>query len=666
MTKAIIFIRVSTDKQEYDSQEKDLRAQANADGFSDEEIIVIGNKESGYMLEEEKRIGIKHLKEEISQGYVNTVYIWEITRLSRKPQVIFSIRDFFLEHKVQLKCLKPLFHLLKEDRSSLEPTANIVLSVMGALGEQEIVEKKERFKRGKKRLAEAGKYSGGRIPYAYTLSPKDKKTLIINNEEAKIVRLVYRLYQGGMSQTLITDELRSRGYTYQSSKPKDKKREKDINVGFVNQVLTNELYTGRKCKGESSSYFRSYPQIIPEEQFDDCRNIAQTKKTNYGKRKNIYYASKLITCPECGGSFSSSGSKVAYRCYNAHIPNKMKRLGNISDSRLCNNKTSISINVVDSLLWQLAQTAEVNYIFTTAQKDKKKYLDQKDLLNKKLANIEPRLSKYEGRKKRAAEAYTLGLWDADDLKEEIKKIKEEEDSLHKKRTKYLSEISHIDELLKNINSAYTLEKSVDIANQFEKIEHTKEKISLIVDDEVRREIIHRHIKCVSVSKTERREIDFISGTKLASVKFVTVYFYNGNVEYFCHVSNGGGRSRFIISNINKDLFEDYEIVFLRRFMDNTKLVQKKKILDNRQRDWEATFSPDRVYKKGLQAIAEYLHMAPSTVLRHIKLGHLDGAYKKFQHDQKTYVFDVELCVEKLRSLNNPWVNRSLNKMNDNT
>ncbi len=664
MTKAIIFIRVSTDKQEYASQEKDLRAHANADGFTNENIITIGNIESGYKLDEEERIGIKTLKDEIAKGYVNTIYIWEITRLSRKPKVIYSIRDILLEHKIQLKCLKPLFHLLQEDRSDFDSTANIVLAIMGALGEQEIVEKKERFKRGKKRLAEQGKYSGGRIPYAYTLSSKDNKTIIINDEEANIVRLIYNLYQGGMSQTLITDELRSRGYKYHSFKPKDKRREKDINIGFVNQILTNELYTGRKCKGESSSYFRSYPQIIPEEQFDNCRAIAKKKKTNYGKRRNIYYASKLITCPECDGNFSSSGSKVAYRCYNANIPNTMKKLGNISDNRLCNNKTSISINVIDSLLWQLAQTAEVNYIFTAAKKDEEEYLAQKELLNTKLANIEPRLSKCQESKKRAGQVFARGLWETDDLEEEINKIKEEENLLYKEQTKYLSVISRIDELLENINSAYTQEDSAGIANQFEKIEHLRERISLIVDDEERSKIIHRHIKSVSVSKTERKEIDFISGTKMASVKFVTVYFYNGNVEYFCHVSNGGGRSRFIISNLNKELFEDYEIVFLRRFTDKTKLVQKKKALAKRQRDWEAAFSPDRVYKKGLQAIGKYLHMAPSTVLKHINLGHLDGAYQRFQHDQKTYVFDVELCVEKLRSLNNPWVNRSLDKMND--
>ena len=54
MSKAVIFVRVSTDKQHLESQESTLRTSAVADGFDESDIIFIGKKESGYKLDEDE------------------------------------------------------------------------------------------------------------------------------------------------------------------------------------------------------------------------------------------------------------------------------------------------------------------------------------------------------------------------------------------------------------------------------------------------------------------------------------------------------------------------------------------------------------------------------------------------------------------------------------
>ena len=53
--KAILLVRVSTQKQDFDEQEKQLYNLAVADGFAEHSIIPICEKESGIKLKEDER-----------------------------------------------------------------------------------------------------------------------------------------------------------------------------------------------------------------------------------------------------------------------------------------------------------------------------------------------------------------------------------------------------------------------------------------------------------------------------------------------------------------------------------------------------------------------------------------------------------------------------------
>lgn len=86
MKKAILLVRVSTEKQNFDEQEKQLYDLAISDGFNDDNIIIIAEKESGIKLSEDERKGLNRLKEEIAKGGVSTVYVWEVSRIGRKKK----------------------------------------------------------------------------------------------------------------------------------------------------------------------------------------------------------------------------------------------------------------------------------------------------------------------------------------------------------------------------------------------------------------------------------------------------------------------------------------------------------------------------------------------------------------------------------------------------
>lgn len=125
--------------------------------------------------------------------------------------VLYSIRDQLLDARVQLKCLNPAFTLLNSERTGFDNTASLIFSLFGAMAEQEMIEKKERFRRGKRRLAEEGRYNGGNIPFGYRIDKEHKNKIVINDEEARLVKEIFNLYESGISQPQLAKEYYRRG-----------------------------------------------------------------------------------------------------------------------------------------------------------------------------------------------------------------------------------------------------------------------------------------------------------------------------------------------------------------------------------------------------------------------------------------------------------------------
>ena len=102
MGKVILFSRVSTLGQDLTQQNNELFAEAKRNGFAEKDIILIEQKESAIKLDEEERKGIAKLKETIMSQKIDCVIIYEISRLARRPTVLYSVRDFLIENNVHI------------------------------------------------------------------------------------------------------------------------------------------------------------------------------------------------------------------------------------------------------------------------------------------------------------------------------------------------------------------------------------------------------------------------------------------------------------------------------------------------------------------------------------------------------------------------------------
>ena len=162
--RAIILSRVSSLQQTLEQQTEAVLKEVRKDGYTDDDIIIIEDKESAIKLSEEERNGLNKMKESISSDpSINAVYLYELSRLSRRQSTLFSIRDYLIERNIQLICLQPYMKLLDED-GRMSQTASLMFSIFSSFSETEMSIKKERMMRGRRYNKAVGKHSGGRTP----------------------------------------------------------------------------------------------------------------------------------------------------------------------------------------------------------------------------------------------------------------------------------------------------------------------------------------------------------------------------------------------------------------------------------------------------------------------------------------------------------------------
>jgi len=332
--KAIILGRVSTEGQDLDQQTEKLLEAAKRDGYSERQIIQIAVKESGISLGELERKGINEMKQIIEAGEnISCVYIYEVTRLARRGDENFKVKQYLVDRKIQLVCLKPEFRLLPSD-GAINQMANVAFGMLAVFAEQEMYNTKDRMMRGKRYAKEQGRFIGGKVRYGYTLDKR--KHIIINEREATIVREVFDMMCSGLhSYNSIANEMIERGEFIGITTARKK----------VQNILKGIAYCG--IGGGGAKYNYNYPPIIDTETYKKAQEQL-SKNQIKPKRvyKHIFLGRGIIK--DCNG-YIMIGKKRATEGSNYY-----------AHSTHSNSGLSIASNPLDASLWFIAKSQYEN------------------------------------------------------------------------------------------------------------------------------------------------------------------------------------------------------------------------------------------------------------------------------------------------------------------
>ena len=390
MKRVIVLSRVSTSGQDLTQQTDEVLREVYKDGYTDKNIIIIEDTESAIKLSEEERHGLNKMKDHINKNKsIECVYIYELSRLSRRQLVLFSIRDFLVERKIQLICLKPYFRLL-ELNGEMSQTGSLMFSLFSSLSESEMMLKQERMMRGRRRNKELGKSIGGRKPFGYNVDKE--KRYVINPIESSIVKRIFTDYgYGNKSMREIATELKEEGYFPNNH----------INtVRLKVQVILNRAtYMGEF----------PYPRIISPELFSIVQqNIEYSSENRITHTKEPFLFKGLVCDARTGYVLSTNGAIDTYfskhhtgaairrinidplawehskMMYERYVMNKDKLLKQIKASY---QTTAQKIAVIDGEIKDIAikmERVEESYILGRISKKKSEQLRQRLLEERKI------------------------------------------------------------------------------------------------------------------------------------------------------------------------------------------------------------------------------------------------------------------------------------------
>lgn len=199
----------------------------------------------------------------------------------------------------------------------MEGGSEFILTILGAMAQQESANMSKRVKFGKDITAKKGRVPN--IVFGYDKIPDERYTLKINEEEAKIVKEIFESYvYKGIGTTKIAWDLNDRGIRTKKTKSKW------VQTSIV-RMLKNPIYTGKVTnkKSEVTDFItgtrkdlpkeewitveRPEMRIISDELFNRAQNILAQRsnefKLNNKREKTEYVFSTLIYCKHCGYSF---------------------------------------------------------------------------------------------------------------------------------------------------------------------------------------------------------------------------------------------------------------------------------------------------------------------------------------------------------------------------
>lgn len=516
--KCIILSRVSTLQQDLVQQTEQLFEDAVHYGYDRKNVILIEDKESAIKLEESERNGLNKMKEYIeSDSSIDCVFIWEITRVSRKLQMLYSIRDYLQEHHVQLICHTPQFTLFNDDWT-ISQTSNMVFAMFAVIAESEMQVKKQRMMRGKLKKISEGKYVGGFICFGYKTDNNKDKNIVVDEQTSQVVKKVFNMYtEQNLSIRQIAEELIQTGEIWHDSV---------INANsFISLMLKNPAYIGHSTKEKNRGHIKYglvYPAIITEEQFNKAKEIANKKNRNLNKTEyytdNIYYSKGLL--------YIKHGETVS----------KMSAIKSVLLYRFLDQETrkgySMNINLMDSIVWYLAKQNRMKYSSMTVSELKKELNDEKKTLMKKILTSERQISEMNSQIEIIETRIIKGRLSqekGDAMEDElIRKIK----TLQSEQDKWKYKVNQIQEQLNQAN-----------------VNTYKKDLNNVTDEQERKAIINEEIKKVVIMSQAWTNHNLTTYN-------IQVQFRNRTENYIVRSSNHVKG----LYDCNDNLIEDFEYI----------------------------------------------------------------------------------------------------------
>lgn len=474
MENVVAYCRVSTDKSDqlnsFKAQKEFFTEYAKMNNLN---LVHIYADEGISGTKTKNRKEFNQMMRDSEAGMFNTVLVKDISRLARNTvDLLQSIR--------KLKSLNIDTRFITANMATLGES-EFMLTIFGALAQEESANMSKRVKFGKKITAEKGRVPN--LCYGYRKLVGEKYSLKIDEFEAQIVKYIYDLYVNqGYGQLAISKLLNDKGIKCT--------RGGEWTQTSVKRVLRNKLYAGYVVNGKSEvtdfltgkrekhtkdtwiEVKNDALRIIDLDTWNKAQEIADQQclkyRCNNTRKSNKFLFSTLIKCEDCGQSFRRLCKEYQSRTRTWWVCSKRNGMG----KDCCPNAQSLDedklISMIDNYLHDLINNQD-EFIQKCRDDVARANLSDDDTTDipdtaKSIEAVTARLSKLKGNKDKQIELYENDVITIDELKQRMGNINQEILDLEKE----LVDLKFIQTANKHDDTNYLkiIKRTIDNADKF--------------------------------------------------------------------------------------------------------------------------------------------------------------------------------------------------------
>ncbi|MCH5297691.1 MAG: recombinase family protein [Ruminococcus sp.] len=315
------------------------------------------------------------LKADIESGYINCVVVKDLNRFGRNYTVGGDLIDnYFARKNVRFIALNNGVDTADDNMNAA--TRCISIGVTNVINESYSAMTSVSIRGTLNNHRKQGKFIGAFACYGYMKSPDDYHKLVVDEEAAEVVRMIYHKFIDGMSLIGITKQLNALGIPnptlYKQQKGYNFNARGGKNDGLwcdrtVRRILQNEMYIGNMVQGRNKTVSykvheckavpkddwivveNTHEPIIDKETFDKAQSLFNRHIRSSPVTKQTDLFSGLVRCADCGAVMSKKTNKLPYGTYRYYKCSTKRKQGK------CTNHT-IRIDKLENAVLTYLQT----------------------------------------------------------------------------------------------------------------------------------------------------------------------------------------------------------------------------------------------------------------------------------------------------------------------
>ena len=415
--KVAMYIRLSRedgDKEESSSVTNQRNIITRFINENDNFIIVDEYVDDGYTGTNFNRPAFQRMIKDIEKGKINTVITKDLSRLGRDYiDTGRYVQRYFPENRVR-------YIALLDGIDTLEDAGmNDIAPFKSVINDMYVKDISKKITSALKERKTAGNFLAVTAPYGYKKNPENKYQLVINEEEAKVVRYIFRLYLQGngltkIAKILTEEEIPVPGISRNIGTTRKTKLYNCWKQTTISRILKNPVYIGNleQFKRKKVNYkskkrvtvpkedrvicYNTHEPIIKKEDFDEVQKIITDNKAFSKSTKHDYLFKGFLYCADCGAKLYLTYSDYAYKKYGEYRYTTVC----YTYSKYYNqcSRHSNSIPILEKILIEnikkvcnayLNRDLEKELIEMVERENKRNVLEQE--YNKKIDNIETKI-----------------------------------------------------------------------------------------------------------------------------------------------------------------------------------------------------------------------------------------------------------------------------------